>query len=135
MNLPEAFKQGDPETIRRAFVADGWVLVAVTDESGRGEEMIERLNDEFLGDALDNFACFHVAHGSAAAGELSLPHRAALYIFVADGKEEPAYVFEFDEPDYIFTEDIAQFLDDAASDILYGDELDLEPGDLSGFES
>lgn len=132
MNLPEAFKQGDPEAIRRAGAADGWVLVAVTDKS---EQLIERLNDEFLGDALDNFACFHVPHGSAAAGELSLTHRAALYIFVADGKEEPAYVFEFDEPDYIFTEDIAQFLDDAASDILYGDELDLEPEELPGFES
>lgn len=122
-NLPKVFSKADEESIYSAIESEKWVLIAATDETEKTVELANRLNDDFLSDALSNFRCFEVLWGSKIAKELSLEYPVALYILVND--KEPEYSFEFDEPEYIFMEDIAQFLDDAASDILYGDELDL----------
>ena len=121
--LPKVFLKANEKNIYSAIGSEKWVLIATTDETGKTEELAKRLSDDFLSEALGNFRCFEVAGNSELARELSLEYPVALYIFVND--REPEYIFEFDEPECIFMEDIAQFLDDAASDILYGDELDL----------
>lgn len=122
-DLPEVFTEGTADKVREKARTGKWVLVAVTDGSDAADALADRLSDEFLADALENFRCFRLDAGSADAESLGLEHPVGLSIFVSE--EEPDYVYDFEEPEYIFTEDLAQFLDDAASDIIYGDELDL----------
>lgn len=101
-----------------------WVLLIALDGSTESQELRSYLDDERLQDCLENFSCYFIDHETRLGKRFGVTTPATLSIHVSD--EAPYAQFQLDEPGTWFVEDILQFLDDQASEILYGDPFDAD---------